>query len=93
MTHGPAFPGPGLRNGEARDIVRAIYRDRVAGRGWLRYQPPITDTGWFHPGRVLFHGGDSDPVAILRGKGRAWVWSPGGFGMAPGLVRDSGVKG
>ena len=44
------------------------------------------------PDGVMFHQGEGNPVAMLKWMGRAWAWSPEGYGEGPRMDQGLAVK-
>ena len=71
---------------------RGLRPERVAGRGANRYKPTFTTTFGSIPNGVMFHQEKCDQAAMLKWKGRAWAWSPDGYGERPMLDQGQAVE-
>ncbi len=78
---------------KAGDMDKVLHPERVAGQGKHRYKPTFTATFGSIPDGVMFHVGEGHQVALLKWKGRAWVWSPEGYGGGPVLGQGQRAEG
>ncbi len=74
------------------DIDQAFHTERVAGRGANRIKPTFTATFGSIPDGLMYHRGEGYQVALLKWRGRAWVWSPETCQGGPWMDQGQGVE-
>ncbi len=68
---------------KAGGIDSVLHPERVAGRGKHRIKPTFTAKFGSIPDGAMFHRGQGDRMALLKWKGRTWIWSAEGYQEGP----------
>ena len=71
---------------------KVLHPERVEGRGKHRHKPTFTTSFGSIPDGVMFHVGEGDQAALLKWKGRPWVWLAQGYGEGTWMDQGQAVE-